>query len=177
MGNGGGASGGVGCGGVGDGRGKTEVRTEGGEDKGKKTRRILTGGNRGGTEEEEDFEMSSESPNRERPLADINDWVCAKCLHVDMEKREIGGRNSFFWLLPVIGAFFLAWTWSKARACPACGEKSFIPVNTRRGLALVELEKESFGSKCKRFGPLVFAIIFIAGAIWLSLWQTGHQLR
>jgi hypothetical protein len=91
-----------------------------------------------------------------------------------MEKHETVLSLMLACLRPLDLVYDL-WRMNKALICPACGAKSFIPVNTRRGLRLVQPEKESFRSRCRRMWPLAFGIGIVAAIVWISLWRTGHK--
>ncbi|HEY3856809.1 MAG TPA: hypothetical protein VGO67_20690 [Verrucomicrobiae bacterium] len=123
--------------------------------------------------------MDTGSTHPEKPLADINERVCAKCLYVgsddhSVEKHEMAAEF-LLGLLGPFSSFYSAWILTKPRKCPACGEISFIPVNTRRGLKLVELTKESFGDRCKRLAPVAIALVIMIAIVWISLRQTSHR--
>lgn len=108
-----------------------------------------------------------------KPRGNRGQYVCFRCLHIAEPGRE---RDLFLALAPTsIALIYTALRFNRATPCPACGEKSFIPVDSSRGIELVQLEEESFGAWCKRVWPFAIAIGVMVVIVCVCLWQAIHR--
>ncbi len=119
--------------------------------------------------------------NANKPSAKLDDYVCTTCLHVGAFESKI--ENSDWATLFVLGVMprpldfiYGHWLATKPEVCPACHAQTFIPVDTRRGRRLAELQKESWRAQVKRWIiPGIFITAFLALILRSVLWAiTGR---
>jgi hypothetical protein len=125
--------------------------------------------------------MNADPSKSKKPSAKLDDYVCTTCLHVGAAKSkiEISSLATSFVLgliLRPLGLIYDGWVANKPAVCPACRAQTFIPVDTQRGRRLVELQKEPWRVRAKRFIiPAIIITPFLALVLRRIIWAiTGR---
>jgi len=125
--------------------------------------------------------MNAAPSNAQKPSAKLGDYVCTACLHVGASESKIENSSlATYFVLGVIlrplDLIYGTWVASRPEVCPACHAQTFIPVDTRRGRRLVELRKEPWRARVKRFIiPAILITAFLALILRRVLWAIARR--